>query len=81
MTRGNRTLGVISELLSSPPKVILSSSSPHHNPVSSYVNLTKLARVLASSINMVEEEWEGDFDPMADPDEQRHLLSVLDSFR
>ena len=30
---------------------------------------------------MTEKEWEGDFDPMADPDEQRHLLSVLDSFR
>ncbi|KAF1844401.1 methyltransferas-like protein [Cucurbitaria berberidis CBS 394.84] len=26
-------------------------------------------------------EWEGDFDPMADPEEQKHLLSVLDSFR
>ena len=26
-------------------------------------------------------EWEGDFDPLADPDEKRHLLSVLDSFR
>ncbi|KAH7406746.1 methyltransferase-like protein [Phaeosphaeria sp. MPI-PUGE-AT-0046c] len=30
---------------------------------------------------MAEREWEGGFDPMADPDEQRHLLSVLDSFR
>jgi carnosine N-methyltransferase len=30
---------------------------------------------------MIEMEWEGDFDPMADPEEQRHLLSVLDSFR
>ncbi|KAF2749400.1 methyltransferas-like protein [Sporormia fimetaria CBS 119925] len=30
---------------------------------------------------MSNEEWQGDFDPMADPDEQRHLLSVLDSFR
>ena len=26
-------------------------------------------------------EWEGDFDPLADPDEKQHLLSVLDSFR
>ncbi|KAF2621723.1 methyltransferase [Macroventuria anomochaeta] len=26
-------------------------------------------------------EWEGDFDPLSDPDEKRHLLSVLDSFR
>ncbi|KAJ4376527.1 hypothetical protein N0V86_006640 [Didymella sp. IMI 355093] len=26
-------------------------------------------------------EWEGDFDPLADPEEKRHLLSVLDSFR
>ncbi|KAI8932671.1 hypothetical protein NX059_010165 [Plenodomus lindquistii] len=26
-------------------------------------------------------EWEGDFDPMADPEERNHLLSVLDSFR
>ncbi|KAF2034055.1 methyltransferas-like protein [Setomelanomma holmii] len=30
---------------------------------------------------MTEKEWEGDFDPMADPEEQRHILSVLDSFR
>ncbi|KAF3042809.1 hypothetical protein E8E11_007692 [Didymella keratinophila] len=26
-------------------------------------------------------EWEGDYDPLADPEEKRHLLSVLDSFR
>jgi hypothetical protein len=26
-------------------------------------------------------EWDGDFDPMADPEEQKHILSVLDSFR
>ena len=32
-------------------------------------------------VDMTEMEWEGDFDPMADPEEQRHLLSVLDSFR
>ncbi|KAL5116093.1 hypothetical protein ACEQ8H_005989 [Pleosporales sp. CAS-2024a] len=30
---------------------------------------------------MAEMEWDGDFDPMADPDEQKHVLSVLDSFR
>ncbi|PVI00161.1 methyltransferas-like protein [Periconia macrospinosa] len=30
---------------------------------------------------MANNEWEGDFDPMADPEEQKHLLSVLDSFR
>ncbi|CBX99540.1 similar to methyltransferase [Plenodomus lingam JN3] len=30
---------------------------------------------------MAAKEWEGEFDPMADPEEQRHLLSVLDSFR
>lgn len=30
---------------------------------------------------MEESEWGGDFDPMADPEEQRHVLSVLDSFR
>ncbi|KAF2194789.1 methyltransferas-like protein [Zopfia rhizophila CBS 207.26] len=30
---------------------------------------------------MAEGEWNGDFDPLADPDEQKHLLSVLDSFR
>ena len=30
---------------------------------------------------MAEKEWEGDFDPMADPEEQAHILSVLDSFR
>jgi hypothetical protein len=30
---------------------------------------------------MTGNEWEGDFDPMADPEEQRHILSVLDSFR
>ncbi|KAF2849135.1 methyltransferas-like protein [Plenodomus tracheiphilus IPT5] len=30
---------------------------------------------------MAAKEWEGDFDPMADPEERRHLLSVLDSFR
>lgn len=28
-----------------------------------------------------EQEWKGDFNPMADPEERRHLLSVLDSFR
>lgn len=33
------------------------------------------------NIDMVDKEWEGDFDPMADPEEQRHILSVLDSFR
>lgn len=27
------------------------------------------------------QEGEGDFDPMADPEERKHLLSVLDSFR
>jgi len=31
--------------------------------------------------SMEAKEWEGDFDPLADPDEKRHLLSVLDSFR
>ncbi|KAJ4991834.1 hypothetical protein SVAN01_02684 [Stagonosporopsis vannaccii] len=31
--------------------------------------------------NMEAKEWEGDFDPLADPAEKRHLLSVLDSFR
>jgi carnosine N-methyltransferase len=31
--------------------------------------------------NMEGREWEGDFDPLADPEEKRHLLSVLDSFR
>ncbi|KAF2247171.1 methyltransferas-like protein [Trematosphaeria pertusa] len=30
---------------------------------------------------MADKEWEGDFDPMADPEEQKHILSVLDSFR
>jgi carnosine N-methyltransferase len=30
---------------------------------------------------MSAQEWEGDFDPMADSEEQKHLLSVLDSFR
>ncbi|KAF2469790.1 methyltransferas-like protein [Lindgomyces ingoldianus] len=30
---------------------------------------------------MADGEWDGDFDPLADPDEQKHLLSVLDSFR
>lgn len=30
---------------------------------------------------MDSKEWEGDFDPLLDPDEKRHLLSVLDSFR
>ncbi|KAF2261782.1 methyltransferas-like protein [Lojkania enalia] len=30
---------------------------------------------------MAHSEWDGDFDPMADPDEQKHVLSVLDSFR
>jgi carnosine N-methyltransferase len=30
---------------------------------------------------MSSKEWEGDFDPLADPDEKQHLLSVLDSFR
>jgi carnosine N-methyltransferase len=33
------------------------------------------------TIDMATQEWEGDFDPMADPDERAHLLSVLDSFR
>ncbi|KAF1965410.1 N2227-domain-containing protein [Bimuria novae-zelandiae CBS 107.79] len=28
-----------------------------------------------------EQEWTGEFNPMADPEERRHLLSVLDSFR
>lgn len=32
-------------------------------------------------LNMEAKEWEGDFDPLSDPDEKRHLLSVLDSFR
>ena len=32
-------------------------------------------------IDMNGKEWEGDFDPLADPDEKQHLLSVLDSFR
>ncbi|KAF1927146.1 methyltransferase [Didymella exigua CBS 183.55] len=31
--------------------------------------------------NMEGKEWEGDFDPLADPEEKRHLLSVLESFR
>lgn len=26
-------------------------------------------------------EWEGEFDPLSDPEEKRHILSVLDSFR
>jgi carnosine N-methyltransferase len=30
---------------------------------------------------MAEQEWEGDFDPMADQEEKKHILSVLDSFR
>ncbi|KAF2119994.1 methyltransferas-like protein [Lophiotrema nucula] len=30
---------------------------------------------------MASGEWDGDFDPMADSDERKHLLSVLDSFR
>ncbi|PSN74229.1 methyltransferas-like protein [Corynespora cassiicola Philippines] len=30
---------------------------------------------------MSDKEWEGEFDPMSDPDERKHLLSVLDSFR
>ena len=30
---------------------------------------------------MVGSEWDGNFDPMSDPEERRHLLSVLDSFR
>ncbi|KAF2683553.1 methyltransferas-like protein [Lentithecium fluviatile CBS 122367] len=30
---------------------------------------------------MTEKEWNGDFDPMADPEEQKTLLSVLDSLR
>ncbi|KAJ4362679.1 hypothetical protein N0V95_001387 [Ascochyta clinopodiicola] len=31
--------------------------------------------------NMETREWEGDFDPLSDPEEKQHLLSVLDSFR
>ncbi|KAF1996360.1 methyltransferas-like protein [Amniculicola lignicola CBS 123094] len=30
---------------------------------------------------MAASEWKGEFDPMSDPDERKHLLSVLDSFR
>ncbi|KAL1592340.1 hypothetical protein SLS60_011418 [Paraconiothyrium brasiliense] len=30
---------------------------------------------------MDEEEWTGEFNPLADPEERTHLLSVLDSFR
>jgi hypothetical protein len=26
-------------------------------------------------------EWQGDYDPLEDPEEQRHILSILDSFR
>lgn len=26
-------------------------------------------------------EWEGDFDPLADPEERRVLFAALDSFR
>ncbi|KZM20453.1 Carnosine N-methyltransferase [Ascochyta rabiei] len=32
-------------------------------------------------VNMETREWEGDFDPLSDPEEKQHLLSVLDSFR
>jgi hypothetical protein len=34
-----------------------------------------------SGLDMEAKEWEGDFDPLSDPEEKRHLLSVLDSFR
>lgn len=30
---------------------------------------------------MTAKEWDGDFDPMSDPEERKHILSVLDSFR
>lgn len=33
------------------------------------------------ALNMEAKEWDGDFDPLADPEEKSHLLSVLDSFR
>lgn len=55
--------------------------TPPRNPVSCYIELTKFAPVFEAPVNMVGKEWEGDFNPLADPDEQRHLLSVLDSFR
>lgn len=35
---------------------------------------------MANSIEE-KEEWTGNFNPMEDPDERTHLLSVLDSFR
>lgn len=28
-----------------------------------------------------EESWEGEFDPLADPEERRVLFATLDSFR
>jgi hypothetical protein len=44
-------------------------------------NLTSYEQSLGRHVNMTGKEWEGEFDPMADPEEQRHILSVLDSFR
>jgi hypothetical protein len=44
-------------------------------------NLTSREHPVGRDINMAGKEWEGEFDPMADPEEQRHILSVLDSFR
>jgi hypothetical protein len=44
-------------------------------------NLTLYEQSLGRDVNMTGKEWEGEFDPMADPEEQRHILSVLDSFR
>jgi hypothetical protein len=50
-------------------------------PTKTCMGFHRPSRDCGLDIKMTENEWEGDFDPMADPEEQRHILSVLDSFR
>jgi hypothetical protein len=52
-------------------------SDSDSRPLPRWCNVTREPE----QIKMNHKEWEGDFDPMADPEEQRHILSVLDSFR
>ncbi|KAF2995221.1 hypothetical protein E8E13_002110 [Curvularia kusanoi] len=50
----------------------------YKSPVQTNHNIQK--NIMEDS-DMNSKEWEGDYDPLADPDEKQHLLSVLDSFR
>lgn len=63
------------------PAIPSGSFSPRLQNIKTTANSTKELSAMSYEPQAPEESWEGEFDPLADPEESRVLFATLDSFR